>query len=737
MNNNREDDIVLQYAFEVIERICRFYIHLQKTREVFYSGLDDYSASANDKLLFIQSYNSCILRLLRISINLARMVDTKSNKEIVGLFECIMSALSVLHHQLVHLPRPREPIEIRRFCRMIDKYIINISDDGTTGEVNNKNCTKISIYISELIGEDTYSKDPLSEFKDKNLKIIEDSFSILNASGVQPSAMDCQEGQLNGTLHITIPRVEANNPCRWPTLIHEVAHHIERDEFFNNKPIDQDFLSKLDNSERQFIDHYISETNHIIDLKKWLSEIWCDLFAAVVIGPSFWFSQYSAFITSNSIKETKSHPPAIVRLRLIRCILMHRFSSSIWKDLKDIMNRCQETLLSNEGTGTDYHSINQMTLLFQEYFLECFFENENGLQTANKELNKKIQIFTKQISGLNTDIISLMVKSLNDGLPIPSKRDLSTDNYSEKPSNIQEVLLASCIFRNNQYKDQIFKALESLATDEPEDIFTKKLENSLIPIISRFDFSVIRSIQVSEWFDILIPEDKKVTKRDCKLKRNKGGSVLVDWEIEELIKNKELLIIPLMNLEEQLGSTSLDIRLGTSFQLFYPNQHGIFDSTDSTAIISFQQSSLLKDLDFLEGLTLFPGQFVLGHSMEYLRFPDWIAAEVEGRSSFARLGIEIHMTAGFVDPGYEGVLTYEIFNAGANPIRLYPSTRIAQLRFFTTNAPSKSYDIKPAKKYLGHLAHNNSLQFKDYEIKRIQQEKDRNIKDNCLNGNII
>ena len=50
--------------------------------------------------------------------------------------------------------------------------------------------------------------------------------------------------------------------------------------------------------------------------------------------------------------------------------------------------------------------------------------------------------------------------------------------------------------------------------------------------------------------------------------------------------------------------------------------------------------------------------------MEYLQLPDAISGELEGRSSFARLGLEIHMTAGFIDPGFEGVLTFEIFNAG-------------------------------------------------------------------------
>lgn len=53
-----------------------------------------------------------------------------------------------------------------------------------------------------------------------------------------------------------------------------------------------------------------------------------------------------------------------------------------------------------------------------------------------------------------------------------------------------------------------------------------------------------------------------------------------------------------------------------------------------------------------------PGQFLLGHSMEYVKLPDYICGNLDGRSSFARLGIEIHMTAGFIDPGFERVITF-------------------------------------------------------------------------------
>lgn len=180
-----------------------------------------------------------------------------------------------------------------------------------------------------------------------------------------------------------------------------------------------------------------------------------------------------------------------------------------------------------------------------------------------------------------------------------------------------------------------------------------------------------------------------------------------------------------MNLSKQLGSTSLDIRLGTSFQYFYSNQIGIIDLTDSKSIKNANVFSNLIDLDYMESITLAPRQFILGHSMEYIKLPENISAEVEGRSSFARLGIEVHMTASLIDPGFQGVLTFEIFNAGPNPIKLYPGLRIGQLRFFYGNAPRKPYNKNPTAKYRGLLQHQNSLQSDDYEVALFSSEKEK------------
>ena len=84
-----------------------------------------------------------------------------------------------------------------------------------------------------------------------------------------------------------------------------------------------------------------------------------------------------------------------------------------------------------------------------------------------------------------------------------------------------------------------------------------------------------------------------------------------------------------------------------------------------------------------------PGEFVLGRTLERVELPDDIVARIEGKSSIGRLGLIVHATAGFVDPGFKGSLTLEITNLTRIPIKLYAGLLIAQLSFMTLDAPAE------------------------------------------------
>jgi dCTP deaminase len=84
-----------------------------------------------------------------------------------------------------------------------------------------------------------------------------------------------------------------------------------------------------------------------------------------------------------------------------------------------------------------------------------------------------------------------------------------------------------------------------------------------------------------------------------------------------------------------------------------------------------------------------PGEFVLGRTLERVKIPEDVVARIEGKSSLGRLGLIVHATAGFVDPGFEGTLTLEITNLTRVPIMLYAGLLIAQLSFMALDAPAE------------------------------------------------
>ena len=89
-----------------------------------------------------------------------------------------------------------------------------------------------------------------------------------------------------------------------------------------------------------------------------------------------------------------------------------------------------------------------------------------------------------------------------------------------------------------------------------------------------------------------------------------------------------------------------------------------------------------------ESFVIHPGEFCLGRTLEWVELPDDIVARIEGKSSLGRLGLIVHATAGFCDPGWKGTLTLELNNLTRVPIKLYPGGLIAQLSFMTLDRPA-------------------------------------------------
>ena len=159
-------------------------------------------------------------------------------------------------------------------------------------------------------------------------------------------------------------------------------------------------------------------------------------------------------------------------------------------------------------------------------------------------------------------------------------------------------------------------------------------------------------------------------------------SVLSDASIRELIASGRVKIEPWDDAMVQ--PASVDLRLGPSFRVFHNFRVESIDLAEPPTTLT-EHVEIGPDEPFV----IHPGEFVLGRTEEYVELADDIVARIEGKSSLGRLGLIVHATAGFVDPGFEGTLTLEITNLTRVPIKLYAGLLIAQLSFMALDQPAE------------------------------------------------
>src|SRR3954451_24297904 len=154
------------------------------------------------------------------------------------------------------------------------------------------------------------------------------------------------------------------------------------------------------------------------------------------------------------------------------------------------------------------------------------------------------------------------------------------------------------------------------------------------------------------------------------------ASVLSDGTIRRLVEEGHIGIEPRDPLMVQ--PASVDLKLGASFRVFHNHRIQVIDLADPP-------SGLTEHVGVEDGgaCVIHPNKFVLGRTTEHVELPDDVVARIEGKSSLGRLGLIVHATAGFVDPGFRGTLTLEITNLTRVPIVLWPGKPIAQLSFMT------------------------------------------------------
>lgn len=184
--------------------------------------------------------------------------------------------------------------------------------------------------------------------------------------------------------------------------------------------------------------------------------------------------------------------------------------------------------------------------------------------------------------------------------------------------------------------------------------------------------------------------------------------ILSDTDIKREIKSHHILISPFDPAAIQ--PASYDIELGNRVRIFKNITKPFLDIKNH--VEDYMELVKIKDG---EPFIVHPGEFILGTSVEKVRIPTDLIARLDGKSSLGRLGIIVHATAGYIDPGFYGNITLEITNLSNIPIALYPGMKIGQISFMRLESPAEMpYGERRGSKYQGQKGPTVSRAWKDF-----------------------
>ena len=186
--------------------------------------------------------------------------------------------------------------------------------------------------------------------------------------------------------------------------------------------------------------------------------------------------------------------------------------------------------------------------------------------------------------------------------------------------------------------------------------------------------------------------------------------VLSDATISRALDDGRIEIDPYD--EALLQPSSVDVRVDRFFRVFRNNRYPYID-------VKVEQEELteLVEVEGEQPFILHPGEFVLGSTLERIRLSDDLVARLDGKSSLGRLGLRIHSTAGFIDPGWDGHVTLELSNVANLPITIYPEMKIGQISFMQMTEPATTPYGAAAigSKYKGQKGPTASKYWKNFE----------------------
>jgi dCTP deaminase len=187
--------------------------------------------------------------------------------------------------------------------------------------------------------------------------------------------------------------------------------------------------------------------------------------------------------------------------------------------------------------------------------------------------------------------------------------------------------------------------------------------------------------------------------------------VLSDRTIARLIREGRIVIDPYD--DGLLQPSSVDVRVDRFFRVFHNARYPYIDVKEPQ-----EELTELVEIAGDQAFILHPGEFVLGSTLERIVLPDDLVARLEGKSSLGRLGLLIHSTAGFIDPGFDGHVTLELSNVANLPITIYHGMKIGQISFVQLSEPAeKPYGSgELGSKYQGQTGPTPSRYWQNFDV---------------------
>lgn len=177
---------------------------------------------------------------------------------------------------------------------------------------------------------------------------------------------------------------------------------------------------------------------------------------------------------------------------------------------------------------------------------------------------------------------------------------------------------------------------------------------------------------------------------------------LSDVDIIRYLADEKIIIEPQPD-SESISGVTVDVRLGNKFRVFEGHNAPFIDISGPKDEVQKALDSVMSDEIVLEGdqpFILHPGELALAMTLESLTLPDDIVGWLDGRSSLARLGLMVHVTAHRIDPGWSGNIVLEFINAGKLPLALRAGMQIGALNFETLSSPAvRPYNKRASAKY--------------------------------------